>query len=167
MNAETVNSGVSLTLIEACSAARLAKTCDPAVGGGRFVPVPPYPWYVLAVQGRANGVLALAQTMPSLAKLVEASMILCYSLQQSYGGGKWMMWGRQMLISACLCPRPVELALAALAKQSANCGTPTAPQTLSQGQMCISRHYQPQGRNFTHSYCRRQGIDHSRRGEST
>lgn len=82
----------------------LQKTCDAAVGGGRFVPVPPYTWYVLAVQGRANGVLALAQTMPSLAKLVEASMILCYSLQQSCGGGKWMMWGRKMLISACLCP---------------------------------------------------------------
>lgn len=33
--------------------------------------------FVLAAQDRANGVLALAQTIPNLAKLVEAS-ILCY-----------------------------------------------------------------------------------------
>lgn len=58
-----------------------------------------------------TGVLALAQTMPSLAKLVEASsfyksdsLLQPTAYSKSYGGGKWMMWGRQMLISACLCP---------------------------------------------------------------
>lgn len=88
----------SVCLIEACSAARLAKTCGPA---GDIVVGGSYQYHHICSCSLRLGQRG-ARISPNHPQLGKACRGFHSLLTVKYSGGKWSMWGRKMLISACL-----------------------------------------------------------------